>query len=266
MNKQKIIIWTLLSATIFTVSSSFAAGLTNNLCGFYLGIEGGAAKTLTTNVEPDWSVSTVHTWYAVNGSYDTDFGTAPSFGAKLGYAINKNIAFDLAYNRRGNFNFENGFTAPPGTIATAPLGEIYKYNDINSNAFTFNATLFPSISSEKFKPFVSAGIGVSINKLGSLNNFNIIDANPAQPVPLNYNVQLDGANKTSFTWQIGAGLDYSIIEHLDFGLGYRFVDLGKFTTGTHFTESVAGTDSTVKPYIINHLNVNEFYARLNYYF
>lgn len=262
MDKQKIITRTLLSAALFITSSSFA----NNLSGFYLGLEGGAAKALSTNVEPDWSVNTVHSWDAVDGSYDADLGTAPSFGAKIGYAINKNVAFDLAYNRRGNFNFENGFAPPPDGILNAPIGEVYQYNDINSNAFTFNATLFPSISSEKFKPFVSAGVGVAINKFGSVNNFNITSNSPAGPVPLNYNIRLDGDNKTSFTWQIGAGLDYSIIEHLDFGLGYRFVDLGKFTTSTNFTNSVSGAESTVKPYIINHLNVNEFYARLNYYF
>lgn len=266
-NKQKIVIGTWFAAAMVAFPAAQGAATTNsysnNLHGLYIGIEGGIARALSTDIEPDWSNSGAHTWIPINGSYDTNLGTAASFGVKLGFAATENIKFDLSYNYRGNFNKQVAFPPPPSVVTDTPDGESYKFSNINSQALMLNVNLFPFTNLNKFKPFVSAGIGVARNKFGDMRNYDLVG--PAG-TPAVFDNTLQGDTKTSCTWQLGAGLDYALTEHLDLGLAYRFVDLGNFTSTKNVYEKFSKITVTAQPYVIKNLGANEFYLRLNYIF
>lgn len=232
---------------------------------FYIGAEGGATIATDTHLAPNWNKdgATRFTWTVPEGSLDTNFGTAAMEGVKLGYHLNQNVAVDLAYNHRGNFSSDREYSlSNPVLYPTPTIGEEFKFRDIQSNSLMFDLTLNPTVNWCGFTPYVSAGIGVARNEIGSLENRQLFTASGSRPQT--FDLQVPGATVSSFAWQAGVGVDYAITCPLHINLGYRYVDLGKFETADSVVDRISGSSGSIQPFEANHVGFNEVYAGLTY--
>lgn len=231
---------------------------------FFVGVEGGATISRDVYLAPDWSYTgNVQVTWAVppGSSYDTNLGTAGMEGAKLGFHINPNVAVDVAYNHRGNFSSDRVF---PITRRLS-VGEEIIFRDISANSYFADLTLNPTVCWGGFTPYVSAGIGLSRNKIGSLQDRELFTSS----LPQNFDILVPGKSVNSFAWQAGIGVDYAPCNsRLHLNLGYRFVDIGKLETENRFTDQVRAPfeSQTIQPFVASHVGFNEVYGGLTYSF
>lgn len=229
----------------------------------FVGIEGGASISRTVYLAPDWSYTgrTQITWVVPPGSsFDTDLGTAPMEGAKLGFRVNPNVAIDVAYNHRGNFSSDRTF---PITRRLS-VGEEFIFSGIKTDSYLVDLTLNPTVCWCGFTPYVSGGIGLSRNTIGGLEDRELFTSTLRQ----NSDIDVPGKTVTSFAWQVGVGVDYLVCKKLHFNLGYRFVDIGKLETEGNFIDRISSPNvsQTIQPFVATHVGFNEVYAGLTYSF
>ena len=126
----------------------------------------------------------------------------------------------------------------------------YQYN-IMSRQFLVESKLLTKVY-KRFHPYVSVGLGVASNKAKGYK----ADFNPFTDFTPLYK------NKTtsSFTYNIGLGLDYDLTENLRFGVGYRFTDLGKASLG----DSQLDTLSVPETLSQSHFYAQELLFQLSY--
>jgi len=109
--------------------------------------------------------------------------------------------------------------------------------------------------SKYIHPYGEVGIGASFNKAENYET-NV-------PFDITFTRQYPSNTQTAFTYLIGAGVEMDIAPHVRLGVGYRFIDAGKFQLGTPAlidVTSVSGTLST------KHLYANELLAQLSWLF
>jgi opacity protein-like surface antigen len=75
-----------------------------------------------------------------------------------------------------------------------------------------------------FQPYLTAGIGVARNDLGTFSGTSA-----------GFAVSENGSTTTNFAWGAGAGVGYSVTPNLTLDIGYKYFDLGEFRTGTAVT-------------------------------
>jgi opacity protein-like surface antigen len=141
-----------------------------------------------------------------------DIGDSYVIGAGVGYRVNPNIRAELALAYRGGFDLDQPDSgAPPTTFK----GSIKSWNVMLNGYYDFDI-------GSPLKPYVTAGIGIARNKVGTINATNPAAATlPA----LFSNYQWVGDTDTSFAWSLGAGVAYAVGRGT-LELGYRYVDLG----------------------------------------
>lgn len=267
-NGKKFIGLAILLASL-SLNANAAPTIGSFIDKMYIGIEGGGTRTVNTTLAPDWAaVSRQYTWvsyptYTNNSNANTwNMGTGLNLGAKVGYEVNEFINVDIAYNRRGNFSltssdgltYTNGLPILLTGVGSSGCG--YKFNPINSQAVTVNTNVFLPITWDKFKPFLSAGLGIAWNKLGEMRSI----MSPG----LGTNLILSGNTQNSFTWQLGAGIEYAMTKNFALDLAYRFVDMGNFISGTSFIDQASVVSGDIQPFRMNHVGANEFYIGLKY--
>ncbi len=85
------------------------------------------------------------------------------------------------------------------------------------------------------RPYISAGIGVGIN---TAQNFSV-----DYPEDLAMAVEYDDHTISSFTYNLGLGVDVEITEYLRLGVGYRFTDFGEVGLSDGVYDQAEPTDS-----------------------
>lgn len=230
----------------------------------YVGIEGGMDISTRMNFAPDYrdAPNNVEFKYGIfqdPNLYKTDMGTAPFYGAKLGYFIQPQLSVDLSYDYRGHFKWSRAYSLPTGDFFTE--AERVSVGDIHSQTVMVNARFFPTLDWCSVAPFATAGAGVAFNHVGRVVEKSLSNENP---VPL-YNESEDN-HSTSFTWQVGLGFDYCYTDNLFFTVGYRFVDIGRIESGDRIKVSnIAGqVGASITPLLENHVQFNELYFGINY--
>ena len=239
--------------------------------GIYLEIEGGVSISHRMLLAPDWTQNgcTTYIWYPTGSdSFETDLGTSKCIGFKIGYQINPIISCDMSYDYRGNFSSLRGYE--PNLIASSSfsLGDIFSFNNITIQTVLFNINLSPDIQCGGFVPYISTGVGFASNKIGCLKNYNL---NDGEEYPLLYNVTLCGRRITSFSWQAGIGAYYAFHNHWRFGMGYRFLDAGKLSTGGYTTGYALGytnnsVSGTTMRFVARHSTFSDLLLSLTYSF
>ena len=102
-----------------------------------------------------------------------------------------------------------------------------------------------------FTPYVGAGMGVAYHMLDNVTFTQ-------NPFLLN---EIEGSRDLSFAWQLMAGIDYRLSDRATLDLGYRYVDLGKATSGR------ADTAGFVNPRVVfDDLTSHEIKIGLRYQF
>ena len=105
----------------------------------------------------------------------------------------------------------------------------YKATDIKQSirtTSTFVNGYYDFKFHDKIVPYLTAGIGIGINKAGELQE--------------TYFQQRKGKNKTNLIWNIGAGAQYIINECFAIDLWYRYMDLGLIKTDDESALALGG--------------------------
>jgi opacity protein-like surface antigen len=82
-------------------------------------------------------------------------------------------------------------------------------------------------------PYIGAGVGVAHNRLSGLTDqgFNYTGLNGATGAGWPTGGYFRDGKKTNFAWALMAGLSYSVTQNLKLEVGYRYMNLGKMTSG-----------------------------------
>jgi opacity protein-like surface antigen len=143
-----------------------------------------------------------------------------------------------------------------------PTGTVYQFADLDYGNLTYNfnvqsrryliQTKLLYAITNTIHPYLLAGAGEAINRSYSYSEIPVSSAD----VPM----QATFANKTvhAFTYTFGLGFELDLTDHLRYGFGYNYVNLGHAGLGV-----IPDQDSTdtIK---LNNLNTSEFMMQLSY--
>lgn len=142
-----------------------------------------------------------------------------------------------------------------------PSGNIWDDADPAFNNYTYRYQIHHSHIAIKGKllldkgywatPWVSASLGVGFNNAHGFQNTPLISSAVMMP-------NFASNTQTSFTYTIGAGLQKSIREHWQAGVGYEFADWGKSQLGRAPGQTL---NSGLR---LSHLYTNGFLFNLTY--
>ncbi|MBC7908438.1 MAG: porin family protein [Rhodospirillaceae bacterium] len=202
---SKVVLSLAVAASLASVGSANAADLIKP----YVGIKAGAGfaqaddvsfqnPRLKSGIGDDYS-DTV----ALGGASAGAAFTGTPFRAELEYTYRDEAEF----SRDDNIGGGAGLPAHQAPKVRSQSAMIFGFYDINTDT--------------RFTPFLSAGAGVSFNKA---------KAQQTQPAT-NWDKEFAGDDRTDFAWGVGAGVGVSVLPMLTLDIGYRYVDLGKWSVG-----------------------------------
>lgn len=155
---------------------------------------------------------------------DGGFGSAPIFGAGVGYQINDWFRTDATVEYRGKASF----TATDRFINTDTGVATTNNYSANKSEWLLLANAYVDLGSVAgITPYVGAGVGASRN---TISNF--------------YDRAGDGGggfagtdSKWNFAWALHAGVGIKATERLTIDLGYSYVDLGDGQTAQAYNSN-----------------------------
>jgi opacity protein-like surface antigen len=174
------------------------------------------------------------------GAFDGFLGTEWTFHPK--WALQLGLGFNQAWNFRAKGSLLQG--------ADTQSADQYSYHyDILTRQLLIESKLL-YLYKQHYHPYVLLGLGAAFNKA--------TDYGTNVPPFLTFTRQYQNNTQTSFTYNVGAGIDVDILDHLRLGLGYRFADFGQIKLGNASIDktSVSGTLSQT------HLYASEILAQL----
>jgi opacity protein-like surface antigen len=154
---------------------------------------------------------------------------SPIFALGAGYKFNDNFRADLNIGMINNIKIK---------------GKDSLANQKNKSMFVLANAYYDIGEYNGFTPYGTLGIGLAQNKSGNL----LVGNNPAI---------VTKKKSTSFAWNVGAGVQYSITPEIKADLGYRFMDLGKIKRGFN-----TGSKKTIS----SKLRTNAIVVGVNYSF
>ena len=181
-----------------------------------------------------------------------NFDAAPFFGLGVGYTVNNWLRFDVTGEYRGSANF-HGYDI--GTAAGVVYPDLYNGS---KSEWTFLANGYVDLGTWwNVTPFVGGGVGVSRNTISSFTDTSdcIACGNPGA------NYYSSSNSEWSFAWALYAGLGYQISRDVTVELAYRYLDLGKASTGTMVSYDGLLTST---PFEFNHLTSQDLKLGLRF--
>lgn len=174
------------------------------------------------------------------GAFDGFLGTEWTFHPKWA------LQLGLGYNQAWNFRAKGSLLQGADTQSADQYS--YHYDILTRQLLVESKLLY--LYKERYHPYVLLGLGAAFN--------NTTDYSTNVPPFLTFTRQYQNNTQTSFTYNVGAGIDVDILEHLRLGLGYRFADFGQVKLGNASidTTNVNGTLTQT------HLYASEILAQL----
>ena len=169
---------------------------------------------------------------ATNNFYNPTISASGFFDVGVGYQFNAWFRGDITEEFRGGGSFQtlevlNEPTANGGH-SSQQYADFYRAN-LSSyitmvNGYADLGTWYG------VTPYVGVGGGFAYNKLFGMTDtgFAFTGTNPASPV----GGYLSDGSKWNFAWALMAGLSVDVTQNLKLDIGYRYLDYGKFTSGT----------------------------------
>lgn len=217
----------------------------------YFNLEAGLSSSNQAQINVTTSPSG---WDFTPDGYNSNLGNSEILGLGIGYVINPLLRTELNIDRRGSFQYQKFQTS------TGQFGNKTRYFDLTNTTIMANLFLegsgLPhdlSYHSTHFTldPFVGAGVGVAFN---TVSNFYTIPVGSSAKVST-----MNSHTQTSFAYQLGAGVNLITQKSLSFGIGYRYLDAGNFSSDNYLTD----LQLTAIPWT-GKLRTNEIYAVLRY--
>ena len=177
----------------------------------------------------DGSLSTA----ATNNFFNSTLSSSGFADVGIGYQVNSWFRADITGEYRGGANLQSlevvtDKTILPGNVSGQQYADFYRAN-LSSyiamvNGYVDMGTWYG------VTPYLGAGVGVAYNKLAGMTD-------QGTAYPGNGNLYPTGGyfgdgNKTNFAWSLMAGLSFNVTQNLKLELGYRYLDYGKFTSGS----------------------------------
>jgi opacity protein-like surface antigen len=166
------------------------------------------------------------------------------------------IQRDLPYDLFAHVGIAGALTSP-ATIC----GNIWDDADPTFNNYTYDYRVqhgHIALKAKVFKetsytvlPWVSGSIGLGFNRAYGFNNTALIP----EAIPQN---NFGNNTQPAFTYTVGAGLQKSITEHWQAGVGYEFADWGQ----SHLNQALGQTQGTGLS--LNHVYTNGLMFNLTY--
>jgi opacity protein-like surface antigen len=218
---------------------------------FIISLGGGAALSSDTGASKNFPSNNPIT--TENYDYDAIHNTqsAGLFNIFLGreWYLKRNfdVQAGLSYYYLGSLKATGHVTQG----MDAPSSDTYHYDYEIQNQQLLVETKWLYVY-KKYHPYLLVGLGASFNRA---KDFDVHIPNFTA-----FSREYSGHSTTSFTYDVGVGLDYDVNPFTRLGLGYRFADLGKAKLGSAVidTTSVSGTLSQ------SHLYTNELLIQLTF--
>jgi opacity protein-like surface antigen len=169
---------------------------------------------------------------ATNTFYNPTISASGIFDVGVGYQFNTWFRGDITEEFRGGGNFQalevlNEPNLVGGNLSSQQYADFYRAN-LSSyitmvNGYADLGTWYG------VTPYVGAGMGFAYNKLFGMTDTGFaFTQNNLSPV----GGYLSDGSKWSFAWGLMAGLSFDVTQNLKLDLGYRYLDYGKFTSGS----------------------------------
>lgn len=164
----------------------------------------------------------------IPGGYHTEgesFGSTYFAGAGIGYQFNSFLRGDVTgeYRGGGRVSFTDVYNSAYGD-GTPGTGLDYNSGNVSSVVVMANA-YFDLGTWYGLTPYIGGGAGSAFHHL---SGFTDIGAGTAMG---GYGIARP-KNTTSFAWNLQAGITYDITANFKVDVGYRYMNLGNFSTGT----------------------------------
>ncbi len=194
--------------------------------------------------------------------YNSTISAAMNFDLGVGYQFNNWLRFDVTGEYRGGSHFQSLYvlndaaninTGNPTQIADFYRGNISSWVGL-VNGYVDLGTWWG------MTPYVGAGVGLASNTLSGMTDQGIVSytvTGPTVTAGPSGGYFSDGSS-TNFAWALMTGLDFDVTQNLKLELGYRFLDLGKYTSGASHCLGTCG--GGVANYVVskNDLAYNDF--------
>ena len=160
--------------------------------------------------------------YYTNTNHST---TVADAGAFIGVERKFN---DRLWAQLGLSAYVDAQLSPEGHVwlFTSPAFDVlsYRYNVHHTRVMAEGKFLTTFSQYQAFHPYVSWGVGAAFNQA---QNYQVKALIPGAALTLPF----ANHRQTSFTWGVGAGVDYAVNSHARIGMGYQFADLGGVSLG-----------------------------------
>ncbi len=175
-----------------------------------------------------------------------NFDAAPLYSLGAGYRFNNWFRVDATGEYRAKANFHGQQVESQGGVT---LPDDYT---ASKSEWLFLANGYIDLGTWWcVTPFIGAGIGTSRN---TISNFMDQGATQSGATILS-TTYFDTGTKWNFAWAFYAGLGYQVTPGLTLEMTYRYVDLGKATTGT--PHAFDGTPIPTSPFVFNNITSND---------
>jgi opacity protein-like surface antigen len=167
---------------------------------------------------------------ANEGSHNSSLSAAGVFDLGIGYQVNNWLRFDVTGEYRGGSEFQSLFVVnDPGNTTGGPTqnADFYRGN-VSSAVGLFNG--YADLGTwNGITPYIGAGVGFARNTLYGLTN-------QSENTSLGSGTTVSGGyandhSQWNFAWALMAGVSFDVTQNLKLDLGYRYLDLGKFSSG-----------------------------------
>lgn len=197
---------------------SFPASIYAAFNNVELSIQGGISQL---HLQGDYQISP--TQFETDALQQTNQMNSFLWAVGVGY---KFLVGSLVDNILLGVNLYHFSTVAEGNVYQYGLSEFNNYSyrlPINSTRLMLDGKFFTP-EWQQFSLFVVGGLGVAWNKLGY--------SEAPMPDIVDINTRLDNHSSTQFAYELGAGLQYSMTQHLSFSVEYLFANLGDAATAT----------------------------------
>jgi len=174
-------------------------------------------------------------------SYNSTLSDAGFFDIGAGYQFNSWFRADVTGEYHGGSRFQSTYVInDPGNVGRSTCGSQAnaacptQYSDFYHGDFSSIVALINGYADlgtwSGVTPYVGAGIGFARNTLSGLSTVAVNTPDGVSTTPSG-GFAADHS-QWNFAWALMAGLSFDVTQNLKLDLGYRYLDLGKFKSGT----------------------------------
>ena len=236
-----------LTLALLLTLPTMAVAVAIDLEGYYITTKGGASKTFNTGMtsfnDKDGNLIAFP---------NEDLGTGSAFGFSVGKYLTDNFRLELEAIKRTGYEKDADFPAFGNTLTAKAKMQT---EALFINGF-YDFQPF-SISNTAITPYLGGGIGISRNKMGTINGHTSGVYN---------NTDIDGNTINQFAYKFSAGTLFSLTEQLSLDVNYQYVNLGAFESGTDKYEFGVYSNSLIRVFNGGDIKTQELMIGLQYKF